>query len=244
MRTRPAANAAMASISTIESQKNNCAPSNTINHGGFSMLALFHAAAAFAAVALVPTVSAQHANTITELPISFDANIPSAWSSDYTCKPYRCAHSPCRPLSLFLRASSHAHNVSPALICSWDDYSVNISASHIDENIMFEVVDLHTGTEGYRTDAMSLHLFPQAIPSDRVARQKAMAAINLVYSVTVDSCVPSSSALLVVSMCERALTAPLAQAPLACLGLLCQRAVRPSRHHVQDPHARYPRGAG
>jgi hypothetical protein len=143
----------------------------------------------------------------------------------------------CRPPALTLIT------VSP-VVCSWDDYSVNISASHIDENIMFEVVDLHTGTEGYRTDAMSLHLFPQAIPSDRVARQKAVAAINLVYSVTVDSCVPSSSALLVVSMCERALTAPLAQAPLACLGLLCQRAVRPSRHHVQDPHARYPRGAG
>ena len=47
---------------------------------------------------------------------------------------------------------------------SWDDYSVTISASHTDENVMFEIEDLHTGVEGYRNDAMSLHLFPQVPP--------------------------------------------------------------------------------
>jgi hypothetical protein len=41
--------------------------------------------------------------------------------------------------------------------------------------------------QGYRLDALSLHLFPQSIPSDRVARQVVTTAIDLVYSITVDS---------------------------------------------------------
>ena len=48
---------------------------------------------------------------------------------------------------------------------------MTIDASHTDENLMIEVEDLHPDTEGYRLDALSVHLFPQSIPSDRVARQ-------------------------------------------------------------------------
>ena len=70
---------------------------------------------------------------------------------------------------------------------SWVDYSVTIDASHIDENLMFEVEDLEPDTEGYRLDALSVHLFPQSIPSDRVARQVVTQAIDLVYSITIDS---------------------------------------------------------
>jgi hypothetical protein len=69
---------------------------------------------------------------------------------------------------------------------------VTISDSHCDENvIMFELEDLHPGTEGYRNDAMSLHLFPLSIPSNRAAREKTTSAIDLVYSITVNSCAPT-----------------------------------------------------
>eukprot|EP01044_Picomonas_judraskeda_P001185 COSAG03_NODE_65_length_15137_cov_3.350446_7_plen_940_part_00 len=70
---------------------------------------------------------------------------------------------------------------------SWDDYSVTIDASHTEENLMFEVESLNQGVEGYRLDALSLHLFPQAIPSNRAARQVVTQAIDLVYSITIDS---------------------------------------------------------
>jgi hypothetical protein len=103
-------------------------------------------------------VAAQHANEVAALEISFDENALTPWSQEYTCSPH-----------------------------SWNDYSVTIDASHTDENLMIEVEDLHPDTEGYRLDALSVHLFPQSIPSDRVARQVVTQAIDLVYSITVDA---------------------------------------------------------
>ena len=73
------------------------------------------------------------------------------------------------------------------MLHSWDDYSVTIDESDTDTNLLLEVENLHPQTTGYRTDALSVHLFPQSIPPDRAARQSVVEAIDLVYSITIDS---------------------------------------------------------
>jgi hypothetical protein len=51
--------------------------------------ALFAAAVAVAVAIQPHPASAQHANTVTVLPISFDADVHTPWSSEYTCIPHR-----------------------------------------------------------------------------------------------------------------------------------------------------------
>lgn len=131
---------------------------------------------------LIASARAQHVNDVEALAISFDENALTPWSQEYTCSPYRCGvhqHHQC--------FCARTHVAGRAALCSWDDYSVIIDAAHTDENLMFEVEDLNPDIEGYSLDKLSLHLFPQSIPSDRVARQVATQAIDLVYSITIDS---------------------------------------------------------
>jgi hypothetical protein len=49
------------------------------------------ASALLTLIATVPQAHTQHFNTVTVLPISWDADNPTPWSAEYTCKPYRCA---------------------------------------------------------------------------------------------------------------------------------------------------------
>jgi len=58
---------------------------------------------------------------------------------------------------------------------SSQDYSLNVTEHMSHDNILFEVVDVNQATEGYRLDALSLHLFENAISPNRQSGRKTTA---------------------------------------------------------------------
>lgn len=64
---------------------------------------------------------------------------------------------------------------NPRRCLSSQDYSLNVTEHMSHDNILFEVVDVNQEIEGYRLDALSLHLFENSIPPGRQTGRKTIA---------------------------------------------------------------------
>ena len=97
-------------------------------------------------------------NTVTQYYPSYNESEDSAWTANMTALPY-----------------------------SWHDYYVDVDVNHTHNNLLIEVEDLNPDVEGYKNDALSLHLFGSSINVNRMALQIATTAVDLIYSITIDS---------------------------------------------------------